>query len=279
MADGTDEDFWGAMCDPAVVNAPVPPVPAPRLVVGGTRARDVGLLRRALDEVLGASLAARPDGGAGSSRRAAGPKDREAAGSAEAAIVERSTTSAPLEWSLLVPIGPDEDPAVVRADLVGRLDDVSERTDLILRTSGSTTGTGSLVAMSASALAASARAAHSRLGGPGTWVLTLPAHHVAGLQVLVRSLLAGTRPVVVDTAGGFKPGALTSGLERALASAAGGPVYVPLVPTQLLRVLDEPPAAAVLARASAVLVGRRRPADAGPRQDRGHTGRHDLRHE
>lgn len=259
MADGTDEDFWGSMCDPAVVNAPVPPVPAPRLVVGGTRARDVGLLRRALAEVLGASLAARPDGGAGSSRRAAGPKDREAAGSAEAAIVERSTTSAPadapLEWSLLVPIGPDEDPAVVRADLVGRLDDVSERTDLILRTSGSTTGTGSLVAMSASALAASARAAHSRLGGPGTWVLTLPAHHVAGLQVLVRSLLAGTRPVVVDTAGGFKPGALTSGLERALASAAGGPVYVPLVPTQLLRVLDEPPAAAVLARASAVLVG------------------------
>ena len=89
MADGTDEDFWGAMCDPAVVNAPVPPVPAPRLVVGGTRARDVGLLRRALDEVLGASLAARPDGGAGSSRRAAGPKDREVAGSAEAAIVER----------------------------------------------------------------------------------------------------------------------------------------------------------------------------------------------
>lgn len=152
-----------------------------------------------------------------------------------------------------MPIGPREDAAVVRADLAGRIAGVPERADIILRTSGSTTGTARLVAMGAAALVASARATHARLGGPGTWVLALPAHHVAGLQVLVRSVVAGTRPVVVDTAGGFDAGALAAGAERAL--GRGGPVYVSLVPTQLLRVLADPGAAAVLARASAVLVG------------------------
>ena len=34
----------------------------------------------------------------------------------------------------------------------------------------------------------------ARLGGPGQWVLALPAHYVAGLQVVVRSVLAGTSP-------------------------------------------------------------------------------------
>ena len=154
---------------------------------------------------------------------------------------------------LLVPISPHEDPDAVRADLSRRLDGVPERADIILRTSGSTTGTASLVAMSADALIASARATHERLGGPGTWVLALPAHHVAGLQVLVRSIVAGTRPVIVDTTGGFEPGALAAALERALKT--GGPVYVSLVPTQLLRVLANSDAAASLALADAVLVG------------------------
>ena len=178
---------------------------------------------------------------------------------------------------LLVPISPHEDPDAVRADLSRRLDGVPERADIILRTSGSTTGTASLVAMSATALIASARATHERLGGPGTWVLALPAHHVAGLQVLVRSIVAGTRPVIVDTTGGFEPGALAAALERALKT--GGPVYVSLVPTQLLRVLANSDAAASLALADAVLVGsaatraaQARPGGANPRGD-------DLRHE
>ena len=48
------------------------------------------------------------------------------------------------------------------------------------------------------ALRASSRATHERLGGPGQWLLALPAHHVAGLQVLLRSLDAGTTPVAMD---------------------------------------------------------------------------------
>ena len=47
----------------------------------------------------------------------------------------------------------------------------------------------------ASALRASAQATHERLGGPGHWLLALAPHLVAGVQVLLRSLAAGTRPV------------------------------------------------------------------------------------
>jgi len=116
------------------------------------------------------------------------------------------------------------------ADLARRITRVPARTDLILRTSGSTTGTGRLIAMSATALMASARATHARLGGPGTWLLTLPAHHVAGLQILTRSLEAGTEPVIVDTSAGFSPTALAEAEVRARTAhailVAAGSLYL-----------------------------------------------------
>lgn len=128
-------------------------------------------------------------------------------------------------------------------------------TAVLLRTSGSTSGTGRLVALSAAALVASARATEERLGGPGRWLLALPAHHVAGLQVLVRSALAGHPPVVLDTAAGFTPAALAAAVERC-DLRAGERAYTSLVPTQLLRVLDAGgDALAALRRFDAVLVG------------------------
>lgn len=181
-----------------------------------------------------------------------------------------------------MPIGPQEDPEQVDADLQRRAHRLNAAADLIVRTSGSTTGTGRLVAMGAGALVASARATHARLGGPGTWVLALPAHHVAGLQILTRSLLAGTEPVVVDTRTGFDPARLAEAVLTALAVGAGGGgavragrgphghgrpgpdaarvgpgsrLYVSLVPTQLQRVLDDSAATKALARAEAVLLG------------------------
>ena len=71
-----------------------------------------------------------------------------------------------------------------------------EETDAaaVVATSGST-GRPRGVVLSQSALIASAEATHRRLGGPGRWVLALPAHYVAGLMVLVRSLVAD-RPVL-----------------------------------------------------------------------------------
>lgn len=156
-----------------------------------------------------------------------------------------------------MPLAATEDPQVVRQELAQRLADAPAfpQADLLLRTSGSTTGTGSLVAVSARALAASARATHQRLGGPGTWVLALPCHHVAGLQVLVRSLLAQQAPVVVDTSDGFHPEVLAAALEQALAQAGERPVYTALVPTQLYDALQHPGARQELSRLGAVLVG------------------------
>ena len=218
----------------------MPTPPALRLLTGGTAPDDVAALRAALAErlALRGLLTDRGDHPA-----PATPVEGE----------DRTDVPQPL----LVPIGPGEDPARVRADLSRRITRIPARTDLILRTSGSTTGTGRLIAMSAAALVASARATHARLGGPGTWVLPLPAHHVAGLQILIRSLEAGTEPVVVDTSSGFSPTALAEALDSARLStgAAASRLYVSLVPTQLVRVLQDPVAGRALSNADAVLLG------------------------
>ena len=217
----------------------MPAPPSLRLLTGGTAPDEVAALRAALAERLALrGLLTSPDGRP-----------------APAAVGEADRTDAPPP--LLVPIGPGEDEGRVRADLARRITRVPARTDLILRTSGSTTGTGRLIAMSATALMASARATHARLGGPGTWLLTLPAHHVAGLQILTRSLEAGTEPVVVDTSAGFSPTALAEALSSARPStgAAASRLYVSLVPTQLVRVLQDPQACRALAEADAVLLG------------------------
>ena len=78
---------------------------------------------------------------------------------------------------------------------------VAEGTAVVVRTSGST-GASKGVELSAAALRHSARASLDRLGArPGErWLCCLPATHVAGLQVLVRSLLSGTEPVLAERA-------------------------------------------------------------------------------
>ena len=121
------------------------------------------------------------------------------------------------------PLGPDED-------------DAADPTALVLATSGST-GTPKGALLPASALRHSAGATHQRLGGPATWLLALPPHHVAGVQVLVRSVVAGTRPEVLDLGAGFEPGGFAAATDR-LAGRAPGRRYTALVPTQLVRLLD-----------------------------------------
>jgi O-succinylbenzoic acid--CoA ligase len=115
--------------------------------------------------------------------------------------------------------------------------------DLVVVTSGST-GAARGVLLPASALRASATATLERLGGPGTWLLALPVSAVAGLQVLVRSALAGTVPTVLA------PG---EPLADAVARLPAGRRYTALVPTQLRRCLDAEPDA--LRALDAVLVG------------------------
>ena len=195
---------------------------------------------------------------------------------------------------IIVPIAPHEDTREVAANLARRIparaSGRSVGVDMVLRTSGSTTGTGKLVGVSMDALVASARATHKRLGGAGIWVLALPAYHAAGVQVLVRAAVAGTRVFNAYKEGGFDPQHLAQVIDAACAAAAdcdagssfdddavsscaggaGGeaegalaadaagracPVYTSLVPTQLRRALDDEQLRGALARLDAVLIG------------------------
>ena len=100
---------------------------------------------------------------------------------------------------------------------------------LVVPTSGST-GDPKGVLLTAAALAASAAATERRLGGPGRWLLALPVTHVAGLQVVLRALRAGSAPVPAGS----------DAADFAAATAALGPGrrFTSLVPTQLRRLLD-----------------------------------------
>ncbi|GEL45678.1 O-succinylbenzoic acid--CoA ligase [Cellulomonas hominis] len=123
---------------------------------------------------------------------------------------------------------------------------------LLVRTSGST-GVPREVMLTAAALRASADATHRRLSGPGRWLLPLPPAHVAGLQVLVRSLVAGTTPAVL--AGPFRPDAFAAATARLGEDADGAPRYTSLVPTQVHRLLGSDEGADALAAYDAVLLG------------------------
>jgi O-succinylbenzoic acid--CoA ligase len=143
-----------------------------------------------------------------------------------------------------------------RGDVLAAMDPAQplERDDvaLVVPTSGST-GEPKGAMLTADALRHSARATHARLGGDGQWLLALPVTHVAGLAVLVRSLVARTRPEVVDLYGGFDVAAFVAATGRL---AGGVRHYTALVPTQLRRLLDAGEDAAGSLRAyDAVLVG------------------------
>lgn len=115
---------------------------------------------------------------------------------------------------------------------------------VVVPTSGST-GEPKGALLTADNLRVSAQATADRLGGHGQWLLALPTTHVGGLQVLVRSLLAGTTPVVLD-------GSTTvAAFEAATARLTGPRRYVSLVPTQLGRLIGSP----ALQEYDAVLLG------------------------
>jgi o-succinylbenzoate---CoA ligase len=117
---------------------------------------------------------------------------------------------------------------------------VEDGTAVLIATSGST-GSPKIVELSAAALTHSATATLRRIeAGPGErWLCCLPAGHVAGLQVLVRSLVGGTEPVIHERF-------------DVAATAASGAAHISVVPTQLRRLMD---AGADLSAFRTVLLG------------------------
>jgi o-succinylbenzoate---CoA ligase len=105
-----------------------------------------------------------------------------------------------------------------------------EGTALVVVTSGST-GEPKAAELSAAALVASARATLARIGArPGErWLCCLPTGHIAGLQVLIRSLIADTTPLICAPSD-------TSAIAAAAAGLTGC-AHLSLVPTQLRRLL------------------------------------------
>ena len=123
---------------------------------------------------------------------------------------------------------------------------------LVVGTSGST-GSPKQTALSVRALRASARATESFFADcpssgsakqrrvvsedPAQWLLALPAHYVAGAQVLARSVLAGTTPVVaasVTDGVSFTPEVFLNAAERLSCARR----FVSLVPTQVHKLLE-----------------------------------------
>jgi o-succinylbenzoate---CoA ligase len=115
----------------------------------------------------------------------------------------------------------------------------------VVATSGSTAAPKGVV-LSRGAIRASIEATHDRLGGIGDWILALPPHYVAGLMVLARAYLTGTRVVRVHSD--------LSDLPK-VARGLAEPRYISLVPAQLDRALERPDVSEALASLSSVLVG------------------------
>ncbi|WP_448719828.1 AMP-binding protein [Microbacterium natoriense] len=153
----------------------------------------------------------------------------------------------------------DGGPALGFGMVGGEPESVPDGTAVVIATSGST-GIPKRVVLSGEALRAGAEATAARIGA-GRWLLALPASYVAGLQVLVRSLLAGTEPAVLEqrfSADAFAMATLS--MLRPTAGSGGGipELYTSLVPAQLATLLDAADSAAVrssLCAYRAILVG------------------------
>jgi len=122
----------------------------------------------------------------------------------------------------------------------------------VLATSGST-GTPKGAELTPVNLVSSADATHQFLGGPGQWLLAMPAHHIAGLQVLVRSMVAGVEPAFVDLTGGFSTGEFSARADEL--AATGERMYTALTPMQLNKAMSTLAGIEALRLFSAVLVG------------------------
>lgn len=180
---------------------------------------------------------------------------------------ETSILPLPADWEQTSPDLPEQ----MRAGSSLEKDLVAPGT-LIACTSGST-GTPKGAVLGSQQLATSADATASFIerhyqAQPGAWLLTLPAHHIAGLQVMLRSLRAGYTPLAAahlqaqhlhaqppHTGARFTAAGFIADTEALAETYPGVDLYTSLVPAQLERIAEDPAAVKALKRYACVLVG------------------------
>lgn len=113
---------------------------------------------------------------------------------------------------------------------------------VVCATSGST-GNPRGVLLTANAITASAEAFAKRFGGDFRWVMSMPAHRIAGIMVLARASLYGNPYLVDPSTGGARPFdpatfSVTTAQAKRESNKDGRPLAVSLVPTQIGRLLD-----------------------------------------
>lgn len=133
------------------------------------------------------------------------------------------------------------------------------QTVAVLTTSGST-GNPRGVELSAAQLGAmnefvnSGAVIGTMLDAPPRWICALPVTSIGGVNVLSRSIAAGTVPVALESVAGgsiFDPDEFA----QVVARLANEPIFVSLVPTQLRRLLSSQAGAHALNQCAAILIG------------------------
>ncbi len=134
-----------------------------------------------------------------------------------------------------------------------------EQTVAIVTTSGST-GNPRGVELSAAQLGAmndfinSGAVIGVTLDAPPRWICALPVTSIAGINVLSRSIAAGTVPVALESVAGgsiFDPDEFADVVARITEE----PIFVSLVPTQLRRLLNSQRGAHALSQCAGILIG------------------------
>lgn len=109
---------------------------------------------------------------------------------------------------------------------------VDDNIACIVESSGST-GIPKRISISLDALTHAATAGQERLGPAGQWLLALPINFIAGQQVLLRSVLADTQPVIMNTSLPFT----TEAFFRSANLMSHSNKYTSLVPAQLAKLV------------------------------------------
>ena len=123
---------------------------------------------------------------------------------------------------------------------------------LVVSTSGST-GKPKGAMLTPANLISSADATHQALGGEGQWLLAMPAAYIAGIQVLIRSMVAGVEPAYVDLTRGFNVAEFAARAHEL--ARTGERTYTALTPMQLAKATSTLKGIDALRTFSAVLVG------------------------